>query len=406
MQSMQFSWIGVASNCLDRFEFEAKFASSRQLIQCLSMSSNSGLLTRLPPVRARIGASHFKSFLLGSGHVPGTHQARQVMDSMESLLGPDCLDARTWRSWFSSKPPRPRTDAVEDLDRCAFAIKSSAQQGAQRSNFYKEMMTGGLVRKLLEPTKSQTPESVMSLRAATYSPLSHWHLHLDALDVATLAEGKEARECMALLQIAISHLAEVLHEQWNVTSGRAYTTLSSDFALCWAEKSEQERTECQRALSGFRPPVFDWFMNRPPRPMFDSDLHTPEFTSRHVHKTLVCLIEDVGFLRADRLEAWTLALASSTLLLRAQIRVDQRTLVPSYPSDYLYVSLLERVLFQIEDDDEETLELLEEVQRRESYSWLPFSIDKLFEARSVYEHQLLLHGLPVRSVETIISSRN
>ncbi|WP_156370382.1 hypothetical protein [Acidovorax sp. Leaf84] len=285
-------------------------------------------------------------------------------------------------------------------------MKSAAQQGAWDLNFYKEMMTGGLVRKLLEPTKSQTPESVMSLRAAAYSPLSHWHLHLDALDVATLAEGKEARECMALLQIALAHLAEVLHEQWNVTNGRVYTTLSSDFALCWAEKSEQEKTESRRALSGFRPPVFDWFMNRPPRPMFDSDLHTPEFTSRHVHKTLLCLIEDVGFLRADRLEAWTLALASSTLLLRAQIRVDQQTLVPSNPSDYLYVSLLERVLFQIEDDDEETLELLEEVQRRQSYSWSPFSIEKLFEARSVYEHQLLLHGIPVRSVETIISSRN
>lgn len=403
---MQFSLICVVFNCLDRIGFQIKFLASRQSIQCPPMSSNSSLHKRLPLVRARFGASHFKSFLLGNDHVPGAHQARQVLDLMESFLGPECLDARTWRSWFSSKPPRPRTDAVEALDRCVFAMKSAAQQGAWDLNFYKEMMTGGLVRKLLEPTKSQTPESVMSLRAAAYSPLSHWHLHLDALDVATLAEGKEARECMALLQIALAHLAEVLHEQWNVTNGRVYTTLSSDFALCWAEKSEQEKTESRRALSGFRPPVFDWFMNRPPRPMFDSDLHTPEFTSRHVHKTLLCLIEDVGFLRADRLEAWTLALASSTLLLRAQIRVDQQTLVPSNPSDYLYVSLLERVLFQIEDDDEETLELLEEVQRRQSYSWSPFSIEKLFEARSVYEHQLLLHGIPVRSVETIISSRN
>lgn len=140
--------------------------------------------------------------------------------------------------------------------------------------------------------------------------------------------------------------------------------------------------------------------------MFDSELHTPEFTSRHVHKTLLRLIEDVGFLRADRLQAWSLALASSTLLLRAQIRVDQKTAVSSYPSDYLYVSFLERILFQIDDDDEETLDLLQEVQRREGCSWSPFSIEKLFEARSVYEHQLLLYGIPVRLVETIISSRN
>ena len=406
MQSMQFSSICIVFNCLAWIVFQIKFLAYRQKIQCLPMSSYSSLQKRLPLVRALLGASHFKSFVLGNDHVPGAHQARQVLDLMESFLGPECLDARTWRSWFSSKPPRPRTDAVEALDRCVFAMKCAAQQGSWDLNFYKEIMTGGLVRKLLEPTKSQTPESVMSLRAGAYSPLSHWHLHLDALDVATLAEGKEARECMALLQIAIARLTEVLHEQWNVTSGRVYTTLSSDFALSWAEKSEEERAQYQLVLNRFRPPVFDWFMNRPPRPMFDSELHTPEFTSRHVHKTLLRLIEDVGFLRADRLQAWSLALASSTLLLRAQIRVDQKTAVSSYPSDYLYVSFLERILFQIDDDDEETLDLLQEVQRREGCSWSPFSIEKLFEARSVYEHQLLLYGIPVRLVETIISSRN
>src|SRR5450830_388256 len=403
---MQFSAISVGSNCLDSGGLLLPFFAYPIAICLFPMSSVSGLHSKLPNVRARIGASHFKSVLLGSGDVAGDHQARQVMDSLERHLGSECLDRRTWRSWFSSKPPRPRTDAVEMLDRCVFAMDGSMQLGKGSPNFYKEMMTGGLVRKLLEPTKSQTPESVLHQRAAAYTPHSQWHLHLDALDVAALAERDDTSGCNVLLRVAIAHLAEMLHQQWNMTDGNVYANFSSDFALSWAEQSAQEQIECQHLLSRFKPPVFDWFMRRAPRPMFDSDPNIPEFTSRHIHKTLLWLAADVSFLRADRLQAWSLALASSTLLLHAQIRIGHKMQISDYPSDPLYVASLERLLFHIGDDDEVTLDLLEEVQRREGFSWSPFSIDKPFEARSNYEHQLQRHGVHRRSIEAIVNGRD
>lgn len=103
--------------------------------------------------------------------------------------------------------------------------------GIKRRNFYQELIAGGLVRKLLEPTKSKSPESALRNRAREYIPISSLHLHLDAVDVAVLTVDNGSVDWETLKTIAAERIMELLHLLWNPRSGRIDSTFSPDLKL-------------------------------------------------------------------------------------------------------------------------------------------------------------------------------
>ncbi len=286
-------------------------------------------------------------------------------------------------------------------------LKRSVPPKEQRVNFYQEMLTGGLVPRLLEPTKSRFPRSALEQRASTYTPFSDWHLHLDAMDVFALAQRSTPGQNEDLVRIAAARLKCVLHQQWNVATGTVYSAFSSDLSLDLPEMTEQEKIDCQSVLNRFSPPMFETVLSFPPRPRFDSVVEAAEFTPWHVHKTLLALAGDVGLLRADRLQAWALAMASATFLLASHVVLDLNS-PPSlhhFSADHVFLRALEELLFRVELDGGETLDLLDAIRKMGRFSWTPLSLDKLFEARSVYGDQMLRHGIPAATVEALLINR-
>ncbi|WP_444825691.1 hypothetical protein [Acidovorax sp.] len=256
----------------------------------------------------------------------------------------------------------------------------------------------------MSPTKSKSPEWVLAERAAKYVPMSLWHLHLDALDLVGLTNAPNARETVALASVALERMADVLHEQWNPRTGTVYAQFSSDLALLLPEMSEQELLDLRRISERFSPSIFDTAMKRSPRPQFHSVIEIPDFTSQHVHKTLLTIATDEAFLRADRMQAWALALATATLLLHARVRLVEISQPPCriFAPELSYLLALTNLLFRADFELDGTTEELERVSQLGRFPWTAFSLDRLFEARVVYEQQMLLHGVALRSIEKII----
>ena len=333
-------------------------------------------------MRQRAGINHFKKVLLGNKHCPGEPQTRLVMNEIERLLETSTLDPRTWQNWFHPEPPRARSDAIACLDQCAAELPNL---GTKRRNFYQELMVGGLVRQLLKPTQSKSPESALRQRAREYIPITNLHLHFDAVDVAALAVGNGSVDWETLKAIAAERLMELLHLLWSPRAGRIYSTFSSDLKLSWDISSDSERVEMRRVLDSFSPPAFDAWMDKPPRPDAETLSDLRDLSASQVHRILFGLAADTEFLRADRLEAWSLDLSSATLALHAFAWANRYEIfVHHVEPEAIYLDALES-LFYRDGDAEDLLQFLSRAHELGRVAWTPGSYEKLVCARSTYE---------------------
>ena len=336
-------------------------------------------------IRQRAGINHFKKALLGTQHCPGEPQTQLVMDAIAQLSETSTLDPRTWHNWFNAEPPRARSDAIACLDQCAAELPTLH---AKCRDFYQELMAGGLVRRLLESTKSKSPEAALRQRAHEYVPISNLHLHFDAIEVAALTVDNGAVGWETLKTIAAERVMELLHLLWNPRSGLIYSTFSSDLALDWETSSNTERAEIRRVLERFSPPVFEAWMVKPPKPNFEALSEQRDLSPTQVHRTLLALASDTDFLRADRLEAWSFDLASATFALHARAWANRYEIfVRNVEPEAIYLDALES-LFYRDDGEEDLLEFLSRAHELGRFMWTPESYEKLICAKSTY-HALL-----------------
>jgi len=352
-------------------------------------------------MRQRAGINHFKKMLLGNKHCPGEPQTRLVMKEVERLSEASTLDPRTWKNWFNPVPPRARSDAIACLDQCAAELPNL---GTKRRSFYQELMAGGLVRQLLKPTKSKSPESALRQRACEYIPISNLHLHFDAIDVAELAVGNGSVDWETLKAIAAERVMELLHSLWNPRSGRIYSTFSSNLKLSWDTSSDTERAEMRRVLDSFSPPMFDAWMVKPPKPDGEALSDLRDLSPSQVHRILLALAADTEFLCADRLEAWSLDLSSATLALHAFAWANRYEIfVRQIEPEAIYLDALES-LFYRDGDAEDLLQFLSRAHELGRFAWTPGSYEKLVCARSIYEAFLSDLGISLAMVSTATMS--
>lgn len=336
-------------------------------------------------LRLRAGVNHFKMRLLGGRHVAGQAQTQLVMDELSQSSSIGGLAPRTWASWFEQVPPRARMGTIAGLDRCASSISPQIAVGR---DFYQRLIAGGLVQRLLAPTESKFPESVLRQRAAEYVPLTSLHLHLDAMEVASLSVGNGAVAWDVVKMIATSRVAEILHLLWNQRSGLIYSAVASD--ITDEAEPETNSTEVDSDSSSqvqFSRVLRAW-EGKPRRPQAEAFAGQWDVSAMQVYRTLLALAADVHLLRGKVLEAWSLDLASAALMLHSSAWVKKHEVFTHENApETIYLDALQSVYFRTASL-EETVELLARVHEHGGFAWTLESYGKILFAQSAYRAAL------------------
>lgn len=280
-------------------------------------------------LRLCVAINAFKRLLLGDEHVPGKPQTSSVFDSLVYHGVTWNFSERTWQNWFLDPTCSPQPKKIEVLDQVARLCLDQRSLGKTSqgvaSNPISELATGGLVHKLLTPSKAKRLWPVVVARAMDYEPASPLHLHLDAIEVASLADGYGDISWQAIKSVASQRILEILDSRWNPRSGSIFDSLSSDLTLEWNAAGDEERERIRKSLGAFKPDLFQKFMKEKPQPDWRRMGIKPDIASHHVYKRLFTMAVDSRFLRADRFDAWFLDLATAALAMYSLAWADRYT---------------------------------------------------------------------------------
>ncbi len=316
------------------------------------MRNTNNPLAASQATRFQVARNHFKHMVLQGFHAPNQPQTvsllRELAD-MDSLIAD-----RTWQSWFASQPPMPKPMKVKALDQYLIQLKSrrggtsfsEKGYGDLRDGYFSDLVYGGLISTLLAPTEAADAVQTLMRRAQEYQPASPLHLHFDAMDVAGWHEDYGGVPWSIIAAIASDRVLQLLGDRWSPRSGDVYAGLSSDLSLKWALADELQRGEIRRSLAKMRPDPFERWMTCGASPAWARLGVSPDITYEHVYKLLFALAADPDFLVEDRLQAWSLDLATSALAIHALAWTDRyNTMALGMPPELQYWVAFHEVLF-------------------------------------------------------------
>lgn len=322
------------------------------------MSDNLEAELDISVLRLRVAVNLFKSIVLGDLHVAGRPQTSAVFEAIAKTVGECALSDRTWQSWFSDNPCVPKIEKIKVLDTLAasmFQVPGKKCVAANRSlpvRPFSELVHGGLVRRLLAPSKSKQTLPMLIARATDYEPLSPLHLHLDAIEVDALVDGLGEVPWVAVKAIGAQRILEILADRWGPRHGTVYSELSSDLRLEWDAASPEDRTKIREYCSKFKPDLFEHYMRKVPQPDWPKIGVEADVSPLHIYKVLFSLAGDPEFLVADRLEAWSLDLATSAFAMHALAWTDRYTTFGAHVTDeMMFWGAFDQLLFEPEPPD-------------------------------------------------------
>lgn len=356
-------------------------------------------------LRLRVAINHFKRLLLGDEHVPGKPQTSSVFDSLAERGVIWSLSDRTWQNWFLDSTCSPQPKKIEMLDQGAASCMAQQLHGKANeevvSSAFREMVTGGLVHALLAPTRAKRLWPVVVARAIDYEPISPLHLHLDAIEVASLAEGYGDLSWQAMKSIASQRILEIIDSRWNPRSGSVFSSLSSNLALEWDAAGDEERQRIRKSYGTFKPDLFPRFMNEKPRPDWIRMGIKPDISSNHIYKLLFTLAVDSKFLRADRFEAWFLDLATAALAMYSLAWTDRYTTFGiTLEDERTFWDAFDQLLFGHEELEFDQFDIGLAMVRCDA-DWDAEACKTLLRARERYQAELSALGVTPEAVMAV-----
>lgn len=269
----------------------------------------------------------FKLGVLGESHVPGEHQANQVMQAFAEAGLADGLDARTWKGWFGPSARRARSDGVMALDRFVDVERDRRRNqfpdAAPTSQFFKALLDGGLAKQLLAPTEAKQPATALAQRALEYEPLSAIHLHFDAIEAVAMSDGNGVVRWEEIKALASRRIMELLHQRWSPRHGTVYSELTPTLELKLLEADAAEQDRIAQRYERMKGGLFEIHKNLPPQPSWRTVGVSSDIPAEHAHKLLLALCADDEFLVADRFENWVLDFVSAGLAMHAAAWSDR-----------------------------------------------------------------------------------
>lgn len=357
-------------------------------------------------LRMKVATNHFKRLLLGDRHEPGLHQENTTLNE----LAPRCKDVditgKTWKSWFEEPQIIPRLKTIRTLDAlasCAIRVVSKryGEENALPSGFFVQLVHGGLVKKMLQASKSKHPLIALRDRAESYKPISALHLHLDAIEVSALSEGYGDIPWETVKRIGAERVLNILTERWGPQHGSIYSELFSDLRLKWDAATPDERSEIRKSLGRFSPDPFEGTLNAKAIPNWDIAGIEADVASQHIYKALFSLAADAKFLVADRLEAWSLDLATAALAMHSLAWTDRLTFFgPPISDELIYWCALEDLLFSTELIDTDNQDFVGAMSLCAA-EWSMESFEVFLRARKIYHDELHEHGISVKEITEI-----
>lgn len=357
-------------------------------------------------LRMMVATNHFKRLLLGDRHEPGLHQENTTLNE----LAPRCKDVdftgKTWKSWFESPQIIPRIGKMQTLDEiasCAIRVvsKRNGEEKALPAEFFSQLVHGGLVKKMMQASKSKHPLVALRDRAESYKPISALHLHLDAIEISALSEGYGDIPWETVKRIGAERIHNILTDRWGPRHGSIYFELSSDLRLRWDAASSEERLDIRKDLARFRPDPFESILYARAIPDWNVAGIESDISAQHIYKALFSLAADVKFLTADRLTAWALDLATAGLAMHALAWTDRFTTFDQPVSDELiFWCALDDLMFKMALIDSENQDFVGAMSRCTA-EWTTESFNVFLRAREIYHDELYELGTGINVVNAI-----
>lgn len=369
------------------------------------MPENIELTASVKRLRFKFAINCFKGLLLGDKHVPGKTQSESVFDAISVLSSSPPLSERAWHDWLCKDDRIPQPGKIEALDRLASILADADRNSVHLpamlpEGFFNSLVHGGLMNSLLAPTKSKDVLHTLIGRANNYEPLTAIHLHFDAIEAASWVEGFKDLPWVAPVAIAAQRILELLDERWSPRHGSLYATFKSDLRIQWDLADPQERAAIRNSFVGWRPDPFERLMQPGASPNWMKSGCNPDVASNHIYKLLFAVAADPEFLVEDRLHAWVLDLATSSLAMHALAWTDRyNTMAHQITDELLFWGAFHEIFFDSEPLEADGWNLLPAMRRCDA-NWDEGTVELFRSARDIYRARLSNGGI---SVEEVIS---
>lgn len=301
-------------------------------------------------IRFRAARNQFKLLVLRGRHEPNEPQTVSLLRELADL-GADIAD-RTWQDWFGSQSRKPQISMIRRLDEYATQLTKrcpAAQGEGIRAGYFHDLVYGGLMQRMLASTEAANPVYTYMQRAQEYMPTSLLHLHFDAMDAAAWHMNYGDVPWTVIAAIAADRIQQLLSERWSPRSGSVYATFRSDLNIKWAAADEAQRQAIKESLAQIMPDLFEVHMRSGAWPDWARLGVSADSPHEYIHKLLVAIAATPEFLVEDRLEAWSLDLATSALAMHALAWPNRyETMALGAPPELLYWAALYEIFFESE----------------------------------------------------------
>lgn len=357
-------------------------------------------------LRMKVAVNHFKHLLLGDLHVSGVHQETEVFKKLATRCKDVSISDKTWKSWFADFPIIPRIETIRRLDElasCGIRVvsKRDGEEKAISPTFYGQLVHGGLIKKMMQASKSKHPLVSLKDRAESYRPISTLHLHVDAIEICALSEGYGDISWETVKQIGAERIFKLLTERWGPRQGTVFSELTSNLRLQWDGASPEERIEIRKDFARFRPDLFESNLNARAIPDWDIAGVRTDVSPLHIYKVLFSLAADTNFLVADRLAVWALDLATAALAMHALAWSDRYTTFDQPISDELiFWCAFDDLFFSHESIDPDNQDFVGAMTRCDA-EWGLESFERFLQARKIYHDELIDLGISEKDVLSI-----
>jgi hypothetical protein len=367
------------------------------------MREEQGMQSGIATLRMKVATNHFKHLLLGDRHEPGLHQEITTLNELALKCKNVDITGKTWKSWFESPQIVPRIGTIQTLDELAscstrVVSKRDGEEKALPSSFFEQLVHGGLVKQMLQASKSKHPLIALKDRAESYRPISTLHLHLDAIEICALSNGYGDIPWDIVKQVGAERVLRLLTERWGPRQGSVYSELTSDLQLEWNAASTEERIEIRKAFARFKPDLFERNLDSRAIPDWNITGIEADVSPLHIYKALFSLAADTKFLVADRLAVWSLDLATAALAMHALAWSDRYTTFDLPISDeFLFWCAFEDLFFSQESIDSENQDFVGAMTRCNA-EWRMDAFDVFLRARKTYQNELKDLGISENEV--------